>query len=106
METNWARIWQDFRITIWFLIIAIATGLLFVLLQGAGTRMIATLWALAVMACGALTGFLFGIPRVLQTPDPVSIQGGEKETRAVSQPIYRMQVNTNLEQISDWLTKI
>lgn len=42
METNWARIWQDFRITIWFLIIAIATGLLFVLLQGAGTRMIAT----------------------------------------------------------------
>ena|ERR1043165_1645984 len=79
METNWARIWQDFRITIWFLIIAIATGLLFVLLQGAGTRMIATLWALAVMACGALTGFLFGIPRVLQTPDPVSIQGVKRK---------------------------
>jgi CheY-like chemotaxis protein len=109
METTWARIWQDFRITIWFLSIAIATGLSFLLLQGVGLRIMAILWALAVMACGALIGFLFGIPRVLQTADPVSAipETGEKQpTPNINRPIYRMQVNTNLEQISDWLTKI
>jgi hypothetical protein len=48
----------------------------------------------AALAVGALVGFLFGIPRRLQreTADP---------TAAGS-----LVVNTNLEQISDWLTKI
>ena len=46
-------------------------------------------WALAA---GALTGFLFGIPRTLQRDEAPS-----GKTQAV---------NTNLEQISDWLTKI
>jgi CheY-like chemotaxis protein len=60
------------------------------------------------MACGALIGFLFGIPRVLQTADalPAIQNTDEKEHQTVNRPIYRMQVNTNLEQISDWLTKI
>ena len=43
---------------------------------------------------GGLLGFLFGIPRTLQ-------QEGEGEQRGIG---YR--ANTNLEQISDWLTKI
>ena len=109
MDTNWARIWQDFRITIWFLTLAIATGFSFVLIQGIAIRSMATLWALAVLAAGALIGFLFGIPRVLQTSDPVSAirETNENEaTGTLNRPIYRMQVNTNLEQISDWLTKI
>jgi CheY-like chemotaxis protein len=109
MDTNWARIWQDFRITISFLTISILTGLFFVLIQGVGTRTMAVLWALAVLAAGALTGFLFGIPRVLQSNEPVSTiheTQQDENTETVSRPIYRMQVNTNLEQISDWLTKI
>jgi hypothetical protein len=68
----------------------------------------AVLWALAVLAAGALTGFLFGIPRVLQN-DPGSVVRETPEhehTERVQRPVYRMQVNTNLEQISDWLTKI
>jgi tetratricopeptide (TPR) repeat protein len=47
----------------------------------------------AALLIGVLLGFLFGIPRTLQGDVP------DKATRTY-------QVNTNLEQISDWLTKI
>lgn len=52
----------------------------------------------ASMMGGALLGFLFGIPRAVQdtTPSATSDQHGGAVYRA----------NTNLEQISDWLTKI
>jgi hypothetical protein len=47
---------------------------------------------LAAALAGGLAGFLFGIPRSIARNDP----GPER----------RYDVNTNLEQISDWLTKI
>lgn len=55
--------------------------------------------ALASVACGALLGFLFGIPRAAT---------GDNSGHAIR---YEWQPttytpNTNLEQISDWLTKI
>lgn len=50
--------------------------------------------ALAALIVGGLGGFLFGIPRALQRSDDAS----------TGKPGYA--VNTNLEQISDWLTKI
>jgi hypothetical protein len=53
----------------------------------------------AAFTAGALTGFLFGIPRALQT-------GAEPPYDADGAPRSGYQVNTNLEQISDWLTKI
>lgn len=58
------------------------------------------IWSFACIAVGFGTGFLFGIPRVLQ-----------KKSFSESDPQknnsdYRQQVNTNLEEISDWLTKI
>jgi len=57
----------------------------------AGTRLgVGGLAALAALVSGGLLGFLFGIPR--------SMQG--------TQAAGRYGVNTNLEQISDWLTKI
>jgi hypothetical protein len=50
--------------------------------------------AIASAATGYLLGFLFGISR--------SLQGGDSsESNSQSFP-----GNTNLEQISDWLTKI
>ncbi|HKO89906.1 MAG TPA: hypothetical protein VJU61_02065, partial [Polyangiaceae bacterium] len=52
----------------------------------------AVLWSLACWTSGALVGFLFGIPRTSQVDD--------------AHRTYRQRVNTNLEQISDWLTKI
>jgi hypothetical protein len=52
----------------------------------------------ASFVVGALMGFLFGIPRTLQNQE-------EKKTgEEGNKPQYL--VNTNLEQISDWLTKI
>jgi hypothetical protein len=50
--------------------------------------------AAAAAGVGVLLGFLFGIPRTLQRED-----GGESGAP-------RYLANTNLEQISDWLTKI
>lgn len=61
----------------------------------------ALVWALAALACGAALGFLFGIPRVLQEGVNGSANAGNG-----GKPGYRQQVNTNLEQISDWITKI
>ena len=52
----------------------------------------------AALLVGGALGFLFGIPRTLQPDEP----GAEDtETGTVN---YR--ANTNLEQISDWLTKM
>lgn len=48
----------------------------------------------AAFGVGAVVGFLFGIPRRLQRED---VDPG---------PGVSLVVNTNLEQISDWLTKI
>jgi tetratricopeptide (TPR) repeat protein len=48
---------------------------------------------------GLLLGFLFGIPRTLQG------DVDETKTDEAKKNIY-YKVNTNLEQISDWLTKI
>lgn len=59
---------------------------------------VATLWAAAYCAAGFFVGFLFGIPRVLQKSNPDDQNGDAKA--------YLQRVNTNLEQISDWLTKI
>lgn len=52
----------------------------------------------ACIVLGSLAGFLFGIPRTHQEEETQLQRTGETQTR------YR--ANTNLEQISDWLTKI
>ena len=54
--------------------------------------------ALAALVVAALGGFLFGIPRALQRTPSVAVAPAEGATRYA--------VNTNLEDISDWLTKI
>lgn len=53
------------------------------------------MWCFSCLAVGAGIGFLFGIPKVLQGD-----RNGSRNTE------YRQRVNTNLEEISDWLTKI
>jgi hypothetical protein len=65
---------------------------------------VALLVAGAAFLGGALLGFLFGIPRSLAveaTPAGTTAEPVEAGQRAA---LYRS--NTNLEQISDWLTKI
>jgi hypothetical protein len=53
-------------------------------------------WSLACIAVGFVVGFLFGIPKVLQR-DAGNMPPSSN---------YRQRINTNLEEISDWLTKI
>lgn len=71
---------------------------------------IAILWALACLAVGHLFGFLFGIPRVLKggssTPQVNPSQGGTNVTNGSIAEAAPYEVNTNLQDISDWLTKI
>jgi hypothetical protein len=73
---------------------AIALGLLVAGICAGSAWSMAWLWASACLAAGAAVGFLFGIPKTEQKAD------------AGNQSSYRQQVNTSLEQISDWLTKI
>ena len=54
----------------------------------------------AATLLGSVIGFLFGVPRKNPQP-PVA---GEKDHPNTTRTSY--QPNTNLEQISDWLTKI
>ena len=62
------------------------------------------LWELALLAGGAAIGFLFGIPKVLQSArERDAAPPGPPGSRASG---YQLRVNTNLEEISDWLTKI
>ena len=49
---------------------------------------------------GGLVGFLFGIPRTLSLPS------GDVDDGVAGRDQLQYRVNTNLEQISDWLTKI
>jgi hypothetical protein len=51
------------------------------------------IWSFSCLLAGALIGFLFAIPKISQ------VQSTDNRS-------YTQQVNTNLEQISDWLTKI
>ena len=97
-HSGWSRI----------LCIAIVAGLLFAVLipipasssvgvwlgRAAGTIMIAG----ASLLVGGLGGFLFGIPRTSGS------DGGDEGSSIRERRLY--QQNTNLEQISDWLTKI
>jgi hypothetical protein len=89
---------------------AMVLGLVFTMLHSFRTFDIrsvaaALLWAQASMAAGAAVGFLFGIPRVLQDDDREQLAADAKAEQRPRRG-YRQLVNTNLEQISDWLTKI
>jgi hypothetical protein len=65
-------------------------------------RMVAGLLMIAACAwsVGGLVGFLFGIPRTTSLPSSDVAEG------VVGRDQLHYRVNTNLEQISDWLTKI
>jgi hypothetical protein len=65
----------------------------------------ALVWAGACLVSGVMVGFLFGIPRTLQSEQAGSKADTEADA-ATPQQGYAQRVNTNLEQISDWLTKI
>lgn len=65
------------------------------------------LTAAASFAVGALLGFLFGIPRsIAHQAEEKGAEADGKRTEAEAAAARNFTANTNLEQISDWLTKI
>lgn len=59
------------------------------------------LFAGACVACGVLLGLLFGVPKATV----ISERHSDFKDREVSSSV-RYRPNTNLEQVSDWLTKM
>jgi hypothetical protein len=92
---------------LWFFYLVIPASLFAVGIYNEGRQAITPiLWALACLLSGAFVGFLFGIPKILQT-DAQPVSPNTSATQLASQnSTYRQQVNTNLTEISDWLTKI
>jgi CheY-like chemotaxis protein len=83
-------------------LVALFVGLLLLGFSQGGFWPLPLLLGLGLFLVGALVGFLFGIPRVTtNAPDDRGAEVGDANAR---RPI--LSVNTNLEQISDWLTKI
>jgi len=86
-------------------------ALIALLCKGVGTRAICAmlLWSAACLCAGGTVGFLFGIPKS-GSPRPHQLDASatdaepaaamEKGSESSTRP------NTNLEEISDWLTKI
>ncbi len=108
----WWGEYRDLALTSGVLICVTAGGLVFVWGQttcshstfGPCVGFSAMLWAIACLAAGFAVGFIFGIPRVDQNQDSANKNGvGTPNTGSQG---YALRVNTNLEQVSDWLTKI
>jgi tetratricopeptide (TPR) repeat protein len=102
------KVSTDVSMVSYYLLVFFGVGILLVYIQeSGGNPLTAVLWALACFAIGATIGFLFGIPRVLQQDAPVATPSAAgAASGATTAFTYNLKVNTNLEQISDWLTKI
>jgi hypothetical protein len=69
---------------------------------------IGLLTAVAAFVVGALLGFLFGIPRSIAAKQGTTADGAATEGTTGTAPSIerKFKANSNLEEISDWLTKI
>lgn len=72
------------------------------------TAAILAMIALASHLVGWLLGFLFGVPRVIQERAEESVRDRESDSKNLrgNHGEIEYRVNTNLENVSDWLTKI
>lgn len=87
-------------------------GMFLFSLQSSSVIEFTSFFALSLLIAGAcslsggLLGFLFGIPRTLQQDKLDDTQKNNQDNKNANNESVTYQVNTNLEQISDWLTKI
>ena len=105
------RLPVDLRKTIWFFMASLGVGLFASIMNARNVPAcaISILWMLASLSFGILIGFLFGIPKVLQNntiSKEVSVPANSAAVTGNESLNYRQQPNTNLTEISDWLTKI
>jgi hypothetical protein len=108
---------RNLKFAVIFLILWLVGGFsilgLYALTQEGWTRGVSmfsheALLSLAFGALGSLVGFLFGIPRRLRKSDTGSKRNGTNKdsTTAEHRKPRNTLVKTNLEEVSDWLTKI
>ena len=86
---------------VFILLFAAQAGSLWKYLSTVG---VAAMVAGTALLAGALLGFLFGIPRT--QPPKNEPAGTARDEERPENHLSPYQPNTNLEQISDWLTKI
>jgi hypothetical protein len=88
--------------------IFVALGLILISIYGMSLRSVATsmLWMLACIMTGGVIGFLFGIPKILQPSTKTDNDTTNVKENQPGNGDYKLLVNTNLTEISDWLTKI
>jgi tetratricopeptide (TPR) repeat protein len=104
---------SDLMFVIRSLLAFAAFGIIITILVWWNRCSVALLWALASAAAGFIVGFIFGFPRTIAQPlmpdaprasnalPTPSAPGGQDQTARAA----RLSVNTNLEQVSDWITK-
>jgi len=92
---QWLGIDRDMWLTGTIVIGSILNGMGAVLMFHVPKFAAAFMWTLACLSVGSLLGLLFGVPRAASSPPSDTSTG----SRALS-------ANTNIEQISDWLTKL
>jgi hypothetical protein len=99
-----ARLGNNLRRTSIVLVLLFLGGVLVTWVSLPGHVSTGLLWALACLALGSIAGFLFAIPRVAKRK--LSAGDEEKSEPSASERGFGLGINTNLEEISDWLTKI
>jgi hypothetical protein len=89
-----------------FFLTLLLTGLIFTARASwEGSPAVALVWAFACLIVGNISGFLFGLPKVSAQDAPKDEDTQEKKIRLAREKAG-LGINTNLEQVSDWLTKI
>ena len=71
-----------------------------------GTFAAVVLWCVACLSVGGLLGFLFGIPRAMTSGEEAAAGKDEPAPSTAQGKRSFLRANTNLEEVSDWLTKI
>lgn len=104
LRYQWTSIW---------LCVGTFLGLLFVIIYAISTSLnigLLLLWCMAYLVIGALLGFIFSVPKMISdTKSPADTSALTDAAKAKANTVAlkaKYQENTNLTQISDWLTKV
>ncbi|WP_374163181.1 hypothetical protein [Arcticibacter sp. MXS-1] len=102
-KTNYER----YRWTSFWLGLGIVIGVIIVICSSAYERFdwaIALLWSFGYLALGGLLGFIFSVPKIISGTPGMTPPFSESVNLLAQK--RRVEENTNLTQISDWLTKV
>ncbi|MFX1706707.1 hypothetical protein PV783_22245 [Chitinophaga sp. CC14] len=103
LGTNQRFFWTTFWLLIAFIILLLP--LFYANLTGKIYLAPAFLWAFAFLMVGIVTGFIFGVPTII-TSGPSAADTQQQALKDNKKAEKIVQANTNLTQISDWLTKV